>query len=553
MEGTLRRRLAARARAARALVVALAALTGCPEPSGPSGGVPSPDPAETATAPPSGALGDAAVPALESPFPLPALTADGCWSPVHEVVVPVVPEVRLGPTLDREVGERWEPFPREPRKGEPSQVDAFPEVEDLLDGLDVAWRVEDGAVHCHGADGEAALRVLAAATAALGRTYRVEVVAARLAAGSGAPDAESVLALRGDQVLARCDRVVRDGALLVLDHREDASFPATVATTTATAAPQPAAFRLGGSLSVSPARLDADRAVLRIALAHTRLLDSVRIPGDDVERVAPALAHVALAVEAPAPEGAALALVAPGPTGETSLAVAWRVTTVAAPSAPAGTLGLSLHLDRPLLALPALPGLGLLDLLGDEEPVSPRELRRPEPPEQGTASLRVVAARPGVVVATGADPDLRRDAGAVEHARRARLGAARLDVAGVSLPLLTARGAVLVQLQLDPCAVGAEVEVGTHVAVAAVRTQWLVSGRTLRAVPVPGGLRVEAQSSSSSAVARGRVVLPRRDGWDHRAPAEALDSFSLELSTSATALVRGDSAGAALLEDLPRW
>ena len=497
----------------------------------------------------------AARPAPTSPFRLPAIGADGAPPAVATIVVPLLPSAMDGTATDLDADdlpETWEP--PEPESDAAAVAAAWPDVEALLDGLDVEHRVDDGVVTFSGADADVAGRVLAAAHAALSRTVRVQVVAVRTTPGDRAPTADDVLAAHGPDVVARIDRELHDGAACVADLRETQVFPADVDVEDDMVVARAVAFDVGSFLAVSPARLDTDRTVLRIAFHESRVVSERVVAGDDVSRVTPALAVSALLLSAPAASGRADVVLVEGAGAKTTVgdtaaghagfAVAWRVTPVDDPAAPSGTRAFSVHADRPPFVCEAPPRVGIVDLARDQ-PTSDSlpDAVVPSLAPSATAELRVVAAEPGIVVVSGAEDALARFDAALTQRTATAFPAARFREGATSIPFVRIGDVVVIDGRLDAVIATPESSSAMSNAAAATRTSWTFTGRSVRITPEPGGARVIVSSAPAPEIVAAPREWPRAAWGAGPAVRDVVDAATVRSADVTTHLEFGASSG----------
>ncbi|MCE9637913.1 MAG: hypothetical protein K8T90_19605, partial [Planctomycetes bacterium] len=180
----------------------------------------------------------------------------------------------------------------------------------------------------------------------------------------------------------------------------------------------------------------------------------------------------------------------------------------------------------------------------------------PEIPSTVPAGVRAVAARPGVLVATGPDASVAAYVAAIEASRVARLAPSTFRVGASSIPFVSARGCVLVQGRITPFAGATEVDIAQESCSAAARTEWVFAGRTIRVVPETGGVVAEIHESDAAKITQGMAAMQRSDDDGTREVKDARDTVELHATSRRVSLPIGGpavdaAAGAPTLEATP--
>lgn len=465
-------------------------------------------------------------PVAASPFVLPSLADDGFPVPHVAIDAPLLPTIRRSIVTDLELEPEGMPWsPADPDDDAGAAPGGLLAVDDLLDGLDVTWDLDAGVVTFEGADADLAGRLLAAATIAAGRSSRVEVAVVRIVPGARTPTADEVLAMRGADVVLRADRILRDGAALVVDDRETVSFPGAVEIDSNAVYAVGVLVEAGARLAVAPARLGDDRDVLRVAFHETRVDGERTFVGDHVERVAPSASVASLVFDAPARSGVADVAIADSGDPATSFAIAWRVTPRADPPIPPGVRAVSLHASRRPFRVSAVPACGVslpLETVDDEDV----DLSTPEIPaslaEAAGDGLAVVVP-PGLLVVSGDDAALAQFDASAARDRAADFRAARFRDGATSIPFVGEAPVRLVQGRIVPAVLAADSEIAQASAFVAHETSWVLTGRTLDVAPNGRAAVWRATAAAPAVIDASRASTARTFGTDTHASEDSID------------------------------
>ena len=159
----------------------------------------------------------------------------------------------------------------------------------------------------------------------------------------------------------------------------------------------------------------------------------------------------------------------------------------------------------------------------------------------------IVVVAPGVLVAHGEAPVLDSVDSHLADLSATRVRAGRFVLGRTSLPLVTARGAVALQVRIEPSVTGSEIELRHNAAMAATTVRWLLSGRTLRV----RAEQVEVAESLHAAVTPARTPLARVDGWGNGPTSDVLDAVRTTVRPSSFRL--GDASAPAQIEEFRPW